>query len=113
MKKKPGRPRLPGLDLAEMGRLIMDSHASNRELGLWFGVDDKTIENNYSAFIAKKRAERRMALKAKQTDRAMKGDTTMLIWLGKIELEQIECQRVEHSGPAGGPMLMIMSRPGK
>jgi hypothetical protein len=99
-KNKPGagRPLMARLDLEEMGRLIMCSNASNRELALIFGVDDKTIANNYSAFIAKKRAERRLGLKSEQTKRALRGDTTLLIWLGKNELEQTDKQAVAHSG---------------
>jgi hypothetical protein len=110
-KVKAGRPKLPALDLEEMGRLVMDHNASDRELGLMFGVSHQTIERNYGPFLAKKRAERRLWLKGVQTDKAKKGDVTMQIWLGKNELDQTDKQQHEHTGPDGGPMVMIMSRP--
>lgn len=111
-KRQVGRPYLPKLDLKEMGRLVMESNASNRELAAVFGVDDKTIANNYSAFLTKKRAERRLAIKSWQTKKAERGDTTMQIWLGKVECEQEDKQSVNHTGEVSAIVKFIMPRPG-
>ena len=112
-KNKPGagRPHIV-LDKEKVGGLAFDG-CKNSEIAFILGCDDQTLTNNYSRILNKKRAERKAALRKKQTTQALHGDTTMLIWLGKNELEQMDKQAVEHSGPNGGPMVMIMSRPGK
>lgn len=97
-RAKPGRPPLPPLDLDEMGRLVMDGNAKNSEIALHFGVDDETIKKNYSRFLDKKRAERRVWLRSCQTKQARLGNSAMLIWLGKQELDQADRQQQEHSG---------------
>lgn len=47
--------------------------------------------------------------------KAKGGDTTaMIFWLKNRQPEKWrEKTQLEHSGPDGGPMIMIMSRPGK
>jgi hypothetical protein len=86
--------------------------ASNREIGAVLDMDDKTVANKFSAFLTKKRAERRIALKKKQVDMALRGNVPMLIWLGKQELDQHEPkQAVEHSGEVKAQVAFIMPRP--
>lgn len=70
----------------------------NSEIANILGCDDETLKNNYSLILDKKRAERREALRAKQTERALKGDIPMLIFLGKNELDQTDKQIQEIPG---------------
>jgi hypothetical protein len=119
VKKKTGRKNKPGagrphvvLDVEKIGQMAFDG-CKDACIAAVMGCDPKTITNNYSKVLIKKRGERHAALHERQTIQALRGDNTMLIWLGKNDLEQTDKQAVEHSGPAGGPMVMIMSRPGK
>ena len=62
--------------------------ASNRDIAGYVGVDHKTIANRFSPILAKRRAERKMRLLQTQWQAAMRGNATMLIFLGKRELGQ-------------------------
>lgn len=64
--------------------------ASNREIAALVGCDDKTLGNRFSALLTKKRAERRTEIREWQTREAKAGNTALLIWLGKVELDQTE-----------------------
>jgi DNA-binding CsgD family transcriptional regulator len=87
------RPPLD-LDEARVAQLAFEG-ASNREIADILGCDHKTIENRFSPLLRKKRAERRTGLRKAQTDAAMAGDRTMLVWLGKQELGQTD--KVNHT----------------
>lgn len=90
------RPKIP-LDEERIAEMALKG-AKNSEIAHILGVDDQTIEKRFSLILLKKRAERKYNLKRKQYDKAMLGDTTMLVWLGKNELEQTDRQSLEHSG---------------
>jgi len=75
------------IDEELVAQLAFDG-ASNREIAAIVGCDDKTIANRFSALAAKKRAERRVQLRKAQTSAALAGNGTMLVWLGKQELDQ-------------------------
>ena len=94
--KRSGRHRLK-LDEEKIGQLAF---FGNPDAGIAtiLGVSPKTITNNYSNILAKKRAERRAALRAAQTKAALEGNIAMLIFLGKNELEQKDRQDVETPG---------------
>lgn len=54
---------------------------------------DKVLERykiNFTEYSALKRCQGDSLLKEKQFEKALKGDNTLLIWLGKIRLEQKE-----------------------
>jgi hypothetical protein len=53
------------------------------EMSDWFGVPFNTLKYNFSSEIAKGRAETKQALRRAQIALALKGNATMLIWLGK------------------------------
>jgi precorrin-4 methylase len=110
-KSGAGRPHVV-LDEGRIGQLAFDG-CKDATIAAVMGCAPQTITDNYSKVLVKKRGERRAALHSRQTLQALRGDNTMLIWLGKNELEQTDKQSIEHSGPNGGPMIMIMSRPGK
>lgn len=90
------RPKVV-IDEERVGEMALKG-AKNSEIAHILGVDDQTIEKRFSLILIKKRAERRYNLKRKQYEKAMLGDTTMLVWLGKNELEQTDKQETKHSG---------------
>ena len=58
------------------------------EMSDWFQVPANTIKYNFSDIIAKGRSETKQALRRAQIALALKGNATMLIWLGKNLLGQ-------------------------
>lgn len=87
----------PPADIDEKELIELASQgAKNAELAHYFGVDEQTIANRFSKILLKTRSIRRMRLRQTQTKNALGGDNTMLIWLGKNELGQID--KVEQSG---------------
>jgi hypothetical protein len=101
-----GRPKKP-IDENLVAELAFEG-SSNREIADIVGCDDHTIESRFSALLKKKRAERRAGLRRAQNREALAGVPSLLIWLGKQELGQVE--RVVHEGPSG-PINVIIRRP--
>ena len=85
-KKKAGRPTVV-LDKEQVTALA-SYHCTLEEMASFFKCDRHTLANNYSPEIAKGKASGKIKLRRKQFDVAMKGNTTMLIWLGKQILGQ-------------------------
>jgi len=85
-KKKAGRPAII-LD-KEQVTLLASFHCTLEEMAQFFKCDRHTLTANYSPEIAKGKADGKIRLRRKQFDVAMKGNTTMLIWLGKQILGQ-------------------------
>ena len=52
------------------------------------GCDARLIRRRFGSTLREKRQEMRQKLRAKQIEEAMKGNTAMLIWLGKQYLDQ-------------------------
>lgn len=97
-KNKPGAGRPPVvLDEDRIARLAFTG-CKNSEIAHILGCDDETLKNNFSPILDKKRAERKAALRSKQTEKALTGDTPMLIFLGKNDLEQTDKQTQEIPG---------------
>lgn len=97
-KNKPGAGRPPiVLNTDWIGQLAFEG-CKNSEIAFIVGCDDQTLTNNYSRILDKKRAERRAALRKKQTYKALRGDTAMLIFLGKNELDQTDRHETEIPG---------------
>ena len=61
---------------------------TNKEIGEFFGCSADLIEKSYSEFTTKGRAEQKLRLRQLQWQSAEKGNTTMLIFLGKNILGQ-------------------------
>lgn len=91
-----GRPLIP-VDENKIAELALNG-ARNSEIAYIIGIDDKTLVDRFSRLLNKKRAERRLTLRTAQTSKAMSGDATMLIWLGKNELEQTDKVEQQYSG---------------
>lgn len=81
-----GRPKLV-IDEKQVYQLAA-INCSLEEMGLILKCDPKTLTSRFSSVIKEGRANGCMSLKRKQFDLAMKGNVTMLIWLGKQTLGQ-------------------------
>ena len=94
-------------------RIILDESLIERFIGRgytveyvadYFDVNPDTLYANYSESLRKGRVFRNSCLQAKQLQTAMKGDRTMLIWLGKQWLgqkDQIETTEKREPLPIG------------
>jgi hypothetical protein len=83
-----GRPKKK-LD-EELVAGLASEGASNRDIAAILGCDHVTVANRFSPILTKKRAERRLKLRKAQMDAALAGNATMLVWLGKNELDQAD-----------------------
>jgi transcriptional antiterminator len=93
-----GRPPVD-LDEAQL-ELLAKVGATHWEMAAHFGVTERTIENKlkqekYKAAIERGKGKGNVSLRRKQMELALKGDRTMLIWLGKQRLGQKE--KIDHS----------------
>jgi hypothetical protein len=70
----------------------------NMSISTHLNIPENTFTRHFAALCSKKRVERKLKILEWQMKRAEAGDTTMLIWLGKNELEQTDKQNIEHSG---------------
>lgn len=96
-KNKPGagRPKLV-FDAATVGRLA-SIDCTMSEIAAVLGCSVDTLERNYAEVIRAGREKGTASLKRKQVEVAMKGNTMMLIWLGKQRLGQREKTESFHS----------------
>lgn len=84
----------------------LQAGCSGVEVAGLLGIHENTLylrckqdqQMDFVAFRAQKQAHGDGLLKTKQFESAMKGDKTMLVWLGKQRLGQTEKQQVETSG---------------
>jgi len=58
----------------------------------------------FSAYYKKKSANGKMSLRRVQYQSALDGNTTMLVWLGKQHLDQVDKSRNELGGLDGAPI---------
>jgi hypothetical protein len=75
---------IPPEEIIKLARL----GCSVEEMSAWFGVPANTLKYNFSDLIAKGRSETKQSLRRAQIALALKGNATMLIWLGKNMLGQ-------------------------
>lgn len=67
---------------------LAKSWASYKELSEYFGVKENTFRDHFRESVEKGRTLTKIALRRKQIEVALSGNTSMLIWLGKNLLEQ-------------------------
>ena len=65
----------------------------------YFKVPANKLKYNFSDIIAKGRSETKQALRRAQLKIALEGNTTMLIWLGKNILGQMESPELAQAQP--------------
>lgn len=100
----------PLLDIDE--KLVADlafDGASNREIAAIVGCDESTIRDRFPALLTKRRAERRIWLRAAQNKAVNDGNITMAIFLGKQELEQSDKSEVKQTGQAS-PVVILPAK---
>lgn len=103
-KKSTGRPKVT-IDWNQVGKML-EAGATAEGVAATIGCDRDTLYNrcktdlksDYSAFSQEKKAKGNELLRTKQFQVAMSGDKTMLIWLGKQRLGQVDKQQTEISG---------------
>lgn len=110
-RSKGGRPRAE-IDPKKVEALCQ-VHATDQEIAAHFGVSVRTIERlkkraEFRGLFERGRADGKISLRRAQWQAALAGQPAMLIWLGKQELGQTD--RLEHSGPKGGPIQIEQVR---
>ena len=67
----------------------------------------KRASEEFCGAIKRGQATTRNSLRRLQLKKALEGNVTMLIWLGKQLLGQSDTQMLRHEGPQGGPIQYI------
>lgn len=106
-KKKMGRPRTE-IDWDAMDKLCR-MQATLVEVASFFDCSEDTINNaikreygyTFSEYHKRKSAGGRSSLRRKQFESALKGNTSLLIWLGKQYLGQADVARVDNTSSDG------------
>jgi hypothetical protein len=96
-----GRPKIE-IDWKELDKLC-GLQCSLEEIAGWFDCSIDTIEARikethgmtFPEYFAQKRSGGKISLRRKQYETAMSGNPTMLIWLGKQYLGQVDKQETE------------------
>ena len=71
---------------------------TDEEIALHFGCSPDTLTRRFADVLKKGRAHLRLSIRRTQVKKAMSGDNTMLIWLGKNLLSQKDKQEIEYTG---------------
>jgi len=85
------------------------------EMAALCGISDRTFNNRmqddpeFAAAVEMARGQGRATLRRYQWHRAANGSDTMLIWLGKNMLGQVDRQEI--TGADGGPMTWVVRAP--
>lgn len=92
---RPARGGRPPKEIAEEDvRKLGQMMCTNEEVAAFFGVSKDTIENRFSAVLKEAREVGKTSLRRFQYLAAQRGNTAMLIWLGKQFLGQSEKQHI-------------------
>ena len=83
---RPKKYNIKGDEVTKLASL----HCTNKEIAEFFGCSADLIEKSYSEFLTKGRAKGKMRLRQLQWQAAEKGNTSMLIFLGKQMLGQMD-----------------------
>lgn len=89
----PGMPRQYNID-ERIVRAMALVGGTNGEIAAHFGCSETLIQKRYGEMIREARASRKIRLRQRQYQKALEGDTGMLIWLGKQELGQVDESRL-------------------
>ena len=86
-------------------RKLAERQWSNVQIASFFDVSEKTIRNRFSELLAKGREKGKGYLRDLQWKAAAKGNTSILIWLGKQYLGQSDKTEIE----GGGQNIVVMN----
>ena len=92
------RPKKYDIDPKQVEKLA-GYGCTNTEIAGVYGCSADLIDKSYSEFLTKGRANLKKRLRKAQLDAALSGNSTMLIWLGKQMLGQVDKQEIEHIRP--------------
>jgi hypothetical protein len=112
-KHPGGRPRVE-LDPRQVEELARIG-CTEADMAAVLGVSVNTIERRkrsspeFRGVIEKGQASLRNSLRRLQVKKALDGNVTMLIWLGKQLLGQSDRQGIEHTGSDGLPPIRIIT----
>jgi hypothetical protein len=62
----------------------------NADIAVLIGCSEPKLRKRYGQLLAKARATRRKRILDQQDAAARKGNASVLIWLGKVELDQVD-----------------------
>lgn len=87
----------------EQVKKLLELHCTAEEVAGWFDCSVDTVERRikeaynctFAELSAAQRGCGRIKLRRKQFQKALRGDTKMLIWLGKQHLDQKDKREVE------------------
>ena len=104
-QNKVGRPELD-LDWKKIDFLI-EAGCSGYEIAAQLGINHETVYRrvreqygqNFSDYVAKKLPKGDANIRVVQYQKALKGDNSMLIWLGKNRLKQKDREEVATNSP--------------
>lgn len=103
--RRVGRPRLE-LDEGVIARLA-GRGCSTRAIASILDCSEDTLQRRFAALIRKSWAGGKIGLRCAQFELAMKGNSRMLIWLGKQYLGQSNSgARDAQADPAGPPLSL-------
>jgi hypothetical protein len=92
------RPKKHNLDTEKIEQLA-GFGCTNTEIASFFGCDESLIRKSYSEYLSKGRDKGKIRLRQLQWRAAERGNVSMMIWLGKQVLGQVDRQEVEHIRP--------------
>lgn len=92
------RPKKYKIDPKQIEQLASFG-CTNTEIASFYGCDESLLRKSYSEFLTKGRDKGKIKLRQLQWRSAEKGNTTMLIWLGKQLLGQTDKQEIEMIKP--------------
>lgn len=104
----PSKGGRPPLELDES--VIYQAAAilcTNEEIALLVGCSEDTLVRRFADLLKKGRAAGKMSLRRVQFKKALAGDTTAMIWLGKNILGQRDKVEVENTNPTGDPLRNV------
>tara|TARA_Y100001963_G_scaffold36185_1_gene50451 strand:+ start:51 stop:365 length:315 start_codon:yes stop_codon:yes gene_type:complete len=88
------RPKKYNID-TEKVEYLASIGCTNIEIADMYGCSSDLLEKSYSEFITKGKANLKKRLRKAQLDAALSGNSTMLIWLGKQMLGQVDKTEID------------------
>ncbi len=92
------RPRKPAQLTPDQIEALASIGCTDTEIALLAGISEATLQRRFDAYLKRGRGSLKTRLRKAQIDKALAGDTTMLIWLGKVMLGQREKTEQTHDG---------------